>query len=217
MLQLGVLNPDQQFPVNSYPDKVLHGQQQGPKKQQQIPTNFQQGLTNSQTSQFIVKPLPEAVKPLSEQALQAKRELEILVATGKTKDLIGKQLTFQDLDNLDEKSLLKYYSIYQQNMAARCNDTFSKLLIGGYSKLCKCFLPIEDEDKLYTDLRNDYVLMNEVDRWVGWFSIKAGSFMALGTASLITFNNTNFHNINNGSDRNSDGIRGEIKTDKKEK
>jgi hypothetical protein len=55
---------------------------------------------------------------LSEQGQQAKRELDILAATGKQKDLAGKQITFNDLDYMSEKDLLKFYRIYQNNVAA---------------------------------------------------------------------------------------------------
>ena len=188
MLQLGVLTQQQQ--------------------NQQNQIKNQQAVTANQTSPFLVT-------PLSEKAVTAKRELEILVATGKTKDLIGKQLTFQELDCMSEKDLMKYYSVYQQNIAARVNDAVSKLLISGYSKFVSCILPIEDKNKLYDDLRNDYVLMNEVDRWVGWFSIKAGSLMALGTASLITFKNCHIINDGGTGAKNSDGERDKIETSEK--
>jgi hypothetical protein len=51
---------------------------------------------------------------LSEQGQQAKRELEILAAwpTGKTKDLAGKQITFNDLDYII--CLKKTYRIFRR-------------------------------------------------------------------------------------------------------
>ncbi|WP_375666080.1 hypothetical protein, partial [Bartonella sp. CL41QHWL] len=47
-------------------------------------------------------------------------------------------------------------------------------------------LPIDDEDNLYHDLRNDYLITNELDKWLGWFSIKMGPLTALASTTLIT-------------------------------
>jgi hypothetical protein len=59
---------------------------------------------------------------LSEQGQQAKCELEILAATGKSKYLTGKILTFQDLDYMSEQDILKFYRMYQTNVAVRATD-----------------------------------------------------------------------------------------------
>jgi len=123
---------------------------------------------------------------LSELGQQAKGDLEVLVATGKTKDFLGKFLTFNDLDYMSEKDLLKYHRIYQSALSARVNDTFGKIAVKTYVKVASRLLPINDEDKLYHDLRNDYVLVNEIEKWTGWLSLKMGGLMAVATTSLIT-------------------------------
>jgi hypothetical protein len=133
---------------------------------------------------------------LSQLAQQANDELEILVATGKTTDFIGRQLTSQDLNYLSEKEILRYYRVYQDVLAVRVNDTFSKTAVKCYSRLASMLLPIADENKLYEDLRGDYILMNELNRWVGWLSLKAGSLMAVASTSLITV--VNISEINDG-------------------
>ena len=144
---------------------------------------------------------------LSELGQQAKGELEVLVATGKTKDLLGKQLTQLELDALSEKEILKKYRIYESAMASRINDSFGKMALKSYCKLANYVLPIDSEDDLYNDLRNDYILVNEIDRWAGWLSLKMGSFMALASTSLITFahclQKENIHIINGGEPTDS--------------
>ena len=242
MVELGVLK-NNQFPVNRatpfhdcvtpYQDCTTPCQnfvpQQYQLKNQQEPIKNQQSQRSCNAFSGSNQSNSFSVQPLSEKVVTAKQELEILVATGKTKDLIGKQLTFQELDYMSEKELMKFYAIYQQNMAARVNDAVSKLFISGYSKLVSYFLPIENKDKLYDDLRNDYVLMNEIDRWVGFFSIKAGSLMALGTTGLITFNNCSIINSQHREtvyqddrtrehegDRKSNGERDKTETNQKE-
>lgn len=156
-------------------------------QQPQLPVNSSQNLVNS--SQYSSQNLDASSQVTSEQAKQAKADLEVLVATGKTKDFLGRHFTFQDLDYMSEKDLLKYHRIYQSTLAVRVNDTFSKIAVKSYAKLVSLMLPIKDENKLYDDLRNDYILMNELDRWTGWLSLRMGGLMAVATTSLITVSN----------------------------
>ena len=142
---------------------------------------------------------------LTEQGQQAKGDLEILVATGKSKEFTGKQLTFQDLDYMSEKDLLKYYRIYQSTLSVRVNDTFSKIAVKTYCTLANWVLPIENKDKLYEDLRNDYILQNELDKWTGWLSLKMGGLMAVASTTLITVGNLS--NINKNEPRNGENTR----------
>ncbi|WP_375674113.1 hypothetical protein, partial [Bartonella sp. CL32QHWL-2] len=127
------------------------------------------------------------VQDLSEIGQKAKQDLEILVATGKSKDFLNKQITFNDLDNMTEKEILKHHRMYETKMAARLNDSLGKTVLKTYTKLSKWLLPIDDEDDLYHDLRNDYLITNELDKWLGWFSIKMGPLTALASSTLITF------------------------------
>lgn len=179
-------------------------------RNQQGPTNFQQTQLPVTSSQNLVTSSQNPVA-LSEQASQAKEELEVLVATGKTQDFLKKQLTLQELNCLSEKDLLKFYKIYQTNLALRVNESFSKMAVQGYTKLVSWLLPVKDKDKLYNDLRNDYILMNELDRWTGWFSLKMGSLMSLVSVSLITVSNIEFSDkINGEGDNRSTDIRENI-------
>jgi hypothetical protein len=56
---------------------------------------------------------------------------------------------------------------------------------------------MEDKDKLFGDLRNDYILANELDRWIGY-------------AYLKTFSNVGKQIPNINEERRSETSRGEI-------
>ena len=159
--------------------------QQNQTRNTQNPTSNTQNTTRN--TQNIQQP-----NCLSELAQQAKADLEILIATGKTKDLIGKQLTFNELDNLSEKDLLKYHRIYQSTLASTINDVFSKNAIKLYSKFASWMIPIDNEEKLYEDLRNDYILTTQLDRWPGWFALKMGGLAAVVTTSMLTVSHVDF-------------------------
>jgi hypothetical protein len=62
-------------------------------------------------------------------------------------------MSFIDHDNLSEKDILKYHIIYQSNLAIKINDSF-KLAIKYYCHLSGLFLPVNNKEKLYEDLRN---------------------------------------------------------------
>ena len=177
-------------------DQILEEMNSGalnPTKPRLDSTKPQPGLTTNQSSSIPSQPssipVTRQLTPLFEQALQAKGDLEVLVATGKSKEFLGKQLTFNDVDYMSEKDILKYHRIYQSALAVRVNDTFSKVAVKTYCTLTKWVLPIQDEDKLYHDLRSDYILMNELDKWTGWLSLKMGGLMAVASTSLITMAN----------------------------
>jgi hypothetical protein len=99
----------------------------------QSPVYPSQNLVNP--SYQSVQQVATKIQQLTKQGLQAKRELDILVATGKSKDLTGKILTFQDVDNMLEQDILKFYRIYQNNIAVRVNEAFSKIAIQSFTKL----------------------------------------------------------------------------------
>jgi hypothetical protein len=91
-----------------------------------------------------------------------------------------------------EQELLKFYKIYQTSVAARANDALSKIAIKTYARLSSWVLPIKDEEKLFSDLRNDYALMSELDKWIGYICLKMGLLTALASTSLITVNNCDY-------------------------
>jgi hypothetical protein len=45
-------------------------------------------------------------------------------------------------------------------MAIKMNDSFGKVAVRSYCHLAGLILPINDKEKLYEDLRNDYVVVN---------------------------------------------------------
>jgi hypothetical protein len=59
------------------------------------------------------------------------------------------------------------------------------------------FLPINDKEKLHEDLRNYYIVVNELDRWIGLISLRMGGLMAVASTSFMTLNNCNFETNSN--------------------
>ncbi len=156
-----------------------------------------------------------------EYYLYCKHQLEILIATGKCKEFTGKTLTFQELDNMKPDQIIKNFKIYEAARTARINDAISETVVKGYSKLCNYIIPIENENKLYNDLTNDYLVMTELNKWVGYLSFQLGGIMTLLSTGIITFSNTKITNDNknlsiiNERSEKSGGDNCDRKTDEK--
>ena len=137
-----------------------------------------------------------------EYYLFCKHQLEILIASGKCKEFIGKNLTYNELDVMKPESVIKKYKVYDAARCARINDSLSETIVKGYSKLCNYVIPIEDENKLYNELKNDYLIMNELNKWVGYLSFQLGGCMTLLSTSVITFSNLKHPNKEISTDKN---------------
>jgi len=129
-----------------------------------------------------------------EYFLYCKHQLEILIASGKCKEFIGKNLTYNEIDIMKPEDIIKNHKIYEAARCARINDALSETIVKGYSKLCNYVIPIEDEDKLYNELKNDYLVMNELNKWVGYLSFQLGGVMTLLSTGVITFSNIKHKN-----------------------
>jgi len=124
-----------------------------------------------------------------EYYLYCKHQLEILIASGKCKDFIGKNITYQELDIMKPEQIIKSFKIYEAARSARINDSISDTFVKCYSKLCNNIIPIQDENKLYNELKNDYLIMTELNKWIGYLSYQLGGVMTLISTGVITFSN----------------------------
>ena len=120
-----------------------------------------------------------------------KEHLSLLIARGKTKELIGKNITLTDLDKMSPKDLEKYYKLYETAQAAKINQAVTNAAINTYTGLCKYLFNANKQqiEKLNTDLKNDFLVTNEIEQWASFLSFKIGGLLPLISASLITFEN----------------------------
>ena len=50
--------------------------------------------------------------------------LYVVISTGRSKELLGKNMTTKELDAMSDEQLDAYYKIYELNYAAKINDHF---------------------------------------------------------------------------------------------
>ena len=113
-----------------------------------------------------------------------REQLAMLVASGKTKEFLGARLTQDDVKKMSEHDVEKYYKRYEAALASRVTDTF----VDGFLKLaCKAVgmaVPIGSTEKLHDNLKDDYIIQQELSSTAGLLSLKCGRLMAVASAVL---------------------------------
>ena len=105
----------------------------------------------------------------TQNTVNHREQLAILIASGKVKEFVGVRLTHVNLTRLSEKDGEEYYKRY--------------LVLQHCARLaCKAVgmaIPIDSAEVLHKDLREDYIIQQELSSAAGLLSLKCGRMMAL--------------------------------------
>ena len=95
----------------------------------------------------------------------------VVISTGQARELLGKNLTVEKLDEMSYKEVEAYYEIYELNYAIKFNNYLIDAVYRVYSYIANKYLPIDDVERLREDLHNDYILTNELktNRWFSYY------------------------------------------------
>ena len=131
--------------------------------------------------------------PLNEETNSPMKErLICLVAGGKAKEYLGKNITSSEIENLDEKEITKLYARYEAYMGGVINKTVKKHMVTAYTNVVKLLLPskfkIEDVDKLNDSLNEGPFIELALSKYTCQFYHQFGHFMAPLEALLLTSN-----------------------------
>ena len=111
-----------------------------------------------------------------------KESLVILASLGTTKEYLGAEMSLEKIHKLSDKEVEKYFNRYQivagQKMANGLVDSAVKTA----TKVISCFLPIDDTEALCSDLQKDELVKRELSNIAGFFVVKDGRLVALGSA-----------------------------------
>lgn len=129
-----------------------------------------------------IEQLIEVPTQLGEDDL--KEQLSILVSSGKCKEMIGKELTHDQVKKLSEEEVKKFHKRYEAALASKTTDAVADSAIKLATKLLGLALPIDDVEQLQNDIREDYVIAQELKITCGWLSLKCGKLMAVASAAL---------------------------------
>ena len=131
------------------------------------------------------------VSVTNDDNIPAQREkLAILVSTGKSKETIGVQLTHDQVKRLTDKDVQKYSKRYESYIS---NKTTEALVD---SALMLLVVPIDDVKELQKELKNDYIINQELSSLAGGLALRFDRFLALANAALITTKHIKFEKEN---------------------
>ena len=124
-----------------------------------------------------------------------REQLAILVASGNCKEMLGVQLTQEQIKRLTKKDVEKYFKRYEASLSSKtCDaivDTFIQLSCRGLAY----FLPL-DQEKLLNNLKKDFMVKRELYTIAGGLYLRYGSYMAAASAALLTLNNLKLEDEN---------------------
>jgi len=99
---------------------------------------------------------------------------------------LGKRLTNEDLDSLNQKQLKKYYELYTEKNNSLIASSLSDAFIDGFTLLVTKVVNIDDVESYRNYLKNDFLTSNGINYVVGIIVVLVGRLLGLYFASIIT-------------------------------
>jgi len=121
-----------------------------------------------------------------------RERLAVLVSSGKAKEAIGVQLTHEQVKRLCDKDIEKYTKRYETYVGSKTTESLIDSCIFLGTKLVGMAVKIKDIDAYQKELKEDYILNNELSILAGNLSLKCGRFLAAANAALITTKHIDF-------------------------
>ena len=119
--------------------------------------------------------------------IPAKREkLAVLVSTGKAKEVVGVQLTHEQVKRLSDKEVEKYHKRQEAYIGSKTTESLIDSFLMLFSKGMGLVVKIDDVEKLQQDLKNDYIINYELSSLAGGVALRCGRLLALANAVFIT-------------------------------
>lgn len=141
-----------------------------------------------------------------------KNKLKVYVLSGQIKDLYGKIITENELNNLSDQECENIYKICELKVAKKISDSVIDGIVSVIGNICSRTLPIDNKDKYITELKNDYIINSELKNIAGNVAMRTGKFMGLLSFLVITVANINLSmkQIDKEIDKESQEIKQEL-------
>ena len=117
----------------------------------------------------------------------------MLVTTGKAKEAIGVNLTHEQVKRLSDKDVEKYAKRYQAFIGSKTTDSLIDSAIFLLTKVVGMAVDIDDMKAYQRELKEDYIINQELSNLAGSASLVWGRFLALANAALITAKHIDFN------------------------
>lgn len=131
-----------------------------------------------------------------------KERLYSLAVSGKTKQYLGTEMTWDQVQSMSPENIDKYYNRYESKLGSKMIQSLGHTLINLYSKAVSNFVDIDSQQDLRYDLEQDPVISKGLESIGCDLYYRFGGLLAPLSMGLITFNHINFENFNFWSIKN---------------
>ena len=121
-----------------------------------------------------------------------REQLNVLVSTGKAKEAIGEQLTHEEVKRFSDKDVPKYIKRYETYVGSKTTESLIDSCIFLVTKAVGMAVDIKDIHAYQKELRNDYIISQELSNLAGNLALKCGRFLDLANEALITTKHIDF-------------------------
>ena len=122
-----------------------------------------------------------------------REQLNVLVSTGKAKEAIGVQLTHEQVKRVTDKDVEKYIKRYEAYVGSKTTECLIDSCMFLVTKAVGMAVDIKDTDAYKNELRNDYIINQELSNLPGNLALKCERFLAAANAMLITTKHIDFN------------------------
>jgi hypothetical protein len=173
-------------------------------------------LLNVDQSGMTVK--PEVSSPVPQQSdapeekRQAQRErLAALVAGGQAKQYLGRAITVDQVEAMDDEEIVRLYARYEAGLGAAMTKTLGQAALQLYTRAASMFLPIpsENQPRLVEDLEADPFMGHALSGAMCELYHRYGMYLAPLTMVLTTAKYCQFRDACPQTDKQSEDGGGE--------
>ena len=141
---------------------------------------------------------------------QHRERLAALAAGGRARQYLGKALSVDQVDNMEDEEVEKLYSRYEARLGAAMTKTLGAAALQLYTSVASTFLPIppEEQPELLAELEADPFVEHAVSSATCEMYHCFGMYLAPVTAALTTLRHCRFghgaHNMDQDGGRSDD-------------
>ena len=104
----------------------------------------------------------------------------------KSKEAIGVQLTHEQVKRLSDKDVEKYSKRQEAYIGSKTTESLIDSFLLFASKGLGLVVKVDDVEKLQQELKNDYIINQELSSLAGGLALRCRRWLALANAALIT-------------------------------
>jgi hypothetical protein len=124
-----------------------------------------------------------------------KDRLSAIVAGGRSKTHLGKEITLTDIDSMSEADINKMYTRYEARLGASMTKTIGNTIISIYTRVVSSLFPVVDPPALLGDLSEDPFIDSALTNTCCELYYRYGMYLAPITTLLTTIKHLNYEEI----------------------